>query len=90
MRIKKIKESEVDVICSECAEIYCNGFLEGHIASFYPAVCDVCKEEKTCTQVRDYGYIKKELRTPERINSDEQLDKLLIAHKDIFKRLAKK
>jgi hypothetical protein len=47
-----------DVICSTCAQASGKIWPEGHLATFYAAPCDICKEVVTVTQPRDWGHWK--------------------------------
>jgi hypothetical protein len=47
-----------DVICADCAQRAGKQMAEGHIATFYPAICDACGELVTCTEIRDYNHLK--------------------------------
>lgn len=42
-------------ICQECAHQYGGKMHPDHLATFHEDKCDVCKQTKTVTQLRDYG-----------------------------------
>ena len=54
--MKLCKNWYPNVICNDCAKAAGNTWPEGHIAAFYPAICSVCGEEKTCTEPRDWKH----------------------------------
>jgi hypothetical protein len=49
-----------EVVCNDCAKAAGKVWPEGHIATFYPAVCGICGEKKTCTEPRDWDHFTKE------------------------------
>lgn len=43
-------------VCFECAQKVGGKFPEGHLATWHIDICDVCKETKSVTEPRDFGY----------------------------------
>lgn len=52
----QLPENYPEAICSDCGKKY--GRKIPDLATFYPATCGVCKQEKICTEPRDYGHLK--------------------------------
>lgn len=48
-------------VCSDCWDKYWER-PEWHLGTFHNAICDVCWEEKSCTEPRDFLYFNKTLR----------------------------
>jgi hypothetical protein len=48
------------VICEDCAIATGKTWPEGHIATFYEAICGVCFQTKVCTEPRDWGGFSEE------------------------------
>jgi hypothetical protein len=46
------------VLCMGCATLIGKTWPTGHIATWYPAICDACGELVTCTEIRDYNHLK--------------------------------
>ena len=46
------------VLCMDCATLIGKTWPTGHIATWYPAICDACGELVTCTEIRDYNHLK--------------------------------
>lgn len=42
-------------ICTPCGRKHGRA-KEGHVASFYPGICDWCGMKTIVTEPRDYGY----------------------------------
>jgi len=55
MNKDKIKDYPV-WICSECGHKY--GHHSGRVCSWHPDTCDICGEERSCTEPRDFGHLK--------------------------------
>lgn len=62
-KIKALIDQQPDAVCSDCGQQYGNWFQgsysgpSAHVASYYIAICDVCKKECVCTEARDFGYL---------------------------------
>ena len=52
-----MKHDDRRTICHDCGPKLCNGWPEGHIASWWHGVCEFCGKEDGVTDVRDYGYL---------------------------------
>jgi hypothetical protein len=48
------------VLCTDCATRIGKRMAEGHIATWYPAICDACGELVTCTETRDFGHLNEQ------------------------------
>jgi hypothetical protein len=48
-----------DVICDDCAERIGKRMAEGHIATWYPAICGVCNKLVSCSEPRDWGHFSR-------------------------------
>lgn len=46
-----------NVVCADCMQRIGKVWPPGHIAAFYPAVCDACGQPVTCTEIRDWGHL---------------------------------
>ena len=56
-RIKQILNNKYypAVICSDCGNKF--GKRECGVSTWYQKVCDVCGDEKQCTEPRDFGHL---------------------------------
>ena len=55
----KRKLEQANLACFDCGKKY--GEPRGYCATFHTGRCDVCGEEKSVTETRDYGYLRKSL-----------------------------
>jgi hypothetical protein len=54
---KRVKLLQYPIrLCSNCAHRQRGVWPQGHVASFYPALCLSCYQEKMCTEMRDYKF----------------------------------
>jgi len=53
----KRNKSDIIWVCSDCGKKY--GYVATGCSTFHVDTCDVCGEEKPCTEPRDYGYLPK-------------------------------
>jgi len=56
----KLKLEKASWTCADCGEKY--GEARGYCATFHTGRCDVCGEEKSVTETRDYNYFNKALK----------------------------
>jgi hypothetical protein len=54
------KLASADLVCKDCGKKY--GRYSVGCSSFWVGTCDVCGEEKSVTEVRDFGYLGKGLQ----------------------------
>lgn len=52
-------------VCDDCAKKRGARIPEGHVASWHPDVCGICKEKKSVTEPRDYGRTRNLLKIEE-------------------------
>ena len=43
-----------DWVCLDCGNAAGNGMPPGHLATFHEDTCDVCEQQKSVTQPRDF------------------------------------
>jgi nucleoside-specific outer membrane channel protein Tsx len=51
--MKKSNE-EINYVCQDCGNK--NNWEQFQISTWYPGICDVCGENKTVTEFRDFFY----------------------------------
>jgi hypothetical protein len=56
--MNKEKLQKADWCCRDCGLKY-GDCKEGSVAVFHNSICDICGEEKSITQTRDYNYLRK-------------------------------
>jgi hypothetical protein len=56
----RLKLEQANLTCFDCGKKY--GEPRGYCATFHNGRCDVCGEEKSVTETRDYGYFNKTLK----------------------------
>lgn len=45
-------------VCAPCGERYASGAARSRVATWHPDTCGVCGEETSCTEPRDFGYLR--------------------------------
>lgn len=61
--IKKLKHSLVQqpkLVCHECGIKYGRKVIKDHISTYHIGTCDVCNQETSVTEPRDFGYLDRE------------------------------
>lgn len=51
--------NEIVWCCCDCGRDYLREDQKNAVATFHINTCDVCKEEKAVTHVRNYNYLTK-------------------------------
>jgi hypothetical protein len=54
--MSKTKKLDVYSICADCAKANGATWPQGHIATFWPGQCQVCKDVKGLCDVSDYDW----------------------------------
>jgi hypothetical protein len=63
--MKKMLLKQPELVCNDCGPLHGNWWKDGeyvgprpHEATFSIQQCDVCGQQKQCTEARDFGYLR--------------------------------
>lgn len=61
----QILNNQPDWVCHECGSALGKWWVDGkyigplpYCATFHMGTCDVCRQEKSVTEARDFGYLR--------------------------------
>jgi len=69
-KMKKMLLNQPELVCNDCGPLHGRWWEEGeyvgprhHAATFSVQRCDVCGQQKHCTEARDFGYLRETWKT---------------------------
>jgi rRNA maturation protein Nop10 len=56
-------------VCFPCGRKYGRGMPAGHLCTVHTDICDICGEETSVTEPRDFGHLKPGWRLKEKYSA---------------------
>lgn len=53
-----IAQEQPDWVCAPCGEAWASGRARSRFSTWHPDTCGVCGKKTSCTEPRDFGYLK--------------------------------